>query len=129
MSNRALCGAVIYAKDLARMTRYYRELLQAQALSSGIDHAILQAQGIELVIHAIPTHIAEDIEIASPPTPREEQAIKLSFTVPQLSQAIETVIAHGGVLCGRAWRGGGFRAQDATDPEGNVLQLRQTEVM
>lgn len=107
------------------MTRYYGELLQARTASSGVDHAILQAQGIELVIHAIPAHIAQHIEIASPPVPREEQAIKLIFTVPELSPAIETVIALGGVLCGKTWLGAGFRAQDATDPEGNVLQLRQ----
>lgn len=118
-------GAVIYAKDCAHLAKFYRQLLQAQELHSDPEYVILQLPEIQLVIHAIPAHIACTFEIASPPEAREEAAIKLFFTVPSLEAAHNTVASLGGVVHGQVWQGAGFTACNAMDPEGNVLQIRE----
>jgi predicted enzyme related to lactoylglutathione lyase len=127
MPGPARAGAVLYAKDLSLVSRFYEHVLQVQALQSESDHVVLEASGIQLVIHAIPAHIASTFEITSPPKPREEAAIKLFFTVPSIERTRGEVAALGGVVHGQVWQGQGFSACDAMDPEGNIFQLRAGE--
>ncbi len=124
MPNPARAGAVVYAKDLQRMARFYQALLQAQTLHEAPDHVLLQSDGLQLVVHAIPAHIAATITVTTPPEPREDQAIKLFFPVPGIDWARAAARAAGGDLGGRPWAGPGFVACDGTDPEGNVFQVR-----
>ena len=125
MSGHARAGAVIYAKDLSRLAAFYRDLMQATALHEQPDHVVLQSADLQLIIHAIPPHIASSITIESPPEPREEQAIKLFFTAPSLDWARATARAGGGAVTGEPWTGPGFQACNAIDPEGNILQIRE----
>ena len=124
MPGPARAGALIFAKDLERLAGFYRTLLQMEQLHARPELIVLQSADIQLVIHAIPAHIADTFEISVPPEPREETAIKLFFTVPDIDQARSLVARLGGVMDGQAWQGTGFRACDATDPEGNVFQIR-----
>jgi predicted enzyme related to lactoylglutathione lyase len=80
-----------------------------------------------LVLHAIPTHIAESISISEPPEIREETPIKLFFPVASISQARAAAPALGGQVgpVEREWEFWCIRACDGYDPEGNVFQLRQ----
>ncbi len=125
MPGPARAGAVVYAKDLHAVARFYRELLRARTLHEDSDHVVLQSPDIQLVVHAIPAPIAQSIIIKSPPEPREEQAVKLFFTVPSLAWARSTARAAGGEVDGRVWEGPGFLACNGTDPEGNVVQVRE----
>ena len=127
MSNPAQAGAVIFAKDLRRLATFYEELLSLTAVHAESDHVVLASAGCELVIHAIPKWIADTIEIAVPPERRSETPIKLYFLVDSIAAARARAPALGGALNPpeAEWQARGFRACDALDPEGNVLQLRE----
>ncbi len=124
MNGPARAGAVIYAKQVGPLTAFYRELLGAQVLHAEPAYAVVQSADIQLVIHAIPEAIARTFDIAVPPEPREEAAIKLFFTVPHMDGAREAVTRLGGIWNANPWSGDGFIACNAVDPEGNVFQVR-----
>lgn len=126
MPGPARTGVLIYAKHLARMSAFYEQLLGAQVLHADAEHRVLQAPDVQLIIHAIPPHIASTFEVAVPPVPREEQAIKPFFTVASLAQAEGVVLACGGLVCGPVWPAPGLRVRNVCDPEGNILHLRET---
>lgn len=127
MSQPPAFGAVLFAKDLPRVARFYERLLSMTVAHAEADHVVLESPGCQLVIHAIPEPIARSIEIASPPARREETPIKLFFQVASLAVARTAADTLGGALNPpqREWEARGFRACDGHDPEGNVLQLRE----
>jgi predicted enzyme related to lactoylglutathione lyase len=124
MPGPARVGAVIYAKHLDALTSFYRELLMAEVLHIDAEYSVLQSPDIQLVVHAIPEHIASTFEISVPPAPREETAIKLFFTVSTIEWARGVVTKLGGIFQAEKWNGQGFTACNAVDPEGNVFQVR-----
>src|SRR5215469_16524594 len=73
-------------------------------------------------LHAIPAEIAKNIEIASPPTPREEHPVKLIFEVKDVESECARLESLGIQLVRRPWHKPG-EACDAVDPEGNVFQI------
>lgn len=125
MPGPARAGALIYAKDLPRVSRFYQQLLGMRLLLADAHHHVIESADVQLVIHAIPPHIAATFTIASPPAVREDAAIKLFFTVASLVEAEAVLHAHGGRLLEGRWQGPGFTAANACDCEGNILQLRE----
>ena len=125
MSDFALAGAVVYAKNPTRLGRFYAKVLLMNELHADPEYTLLRAHGMELVVHGIPRHIASTFEIATPPLPREDTPIKLFFTVPSIENALQAASSLGGAVRGQPWRGEGFVACDAMDPEGNVFQVRE----
>lgn len=127
MPNAAQAGAVIFAKDLRRVATFYEKLLGLPAVHRETDHVVLASPHFELVIHAIPKAIADSIDISVPPERRTETPIKLYFFVASIAEARANAPALGGELNPPKgeWAARGFRACDAHDPEGNVLQLRE----
>lgn len=125
MPGPAKAGALIYAKDLERLSNFYQTLLSMQLLSADAAHHVIESADFQLVIHAIPPHIADTFTIATPPVPREEQAIKLFFTVASLAHSEVVAASLGGALFGPEYAGPGFRVRNAYDPEGNILQVRE----
>jgi predicted enzyme related to lactoylglutathione lyase len=125
MPGPARAGALIYAKDLARLSGFYQRVLGMRVLKADAEHEVIESDDLQLVMHAIPAHIAASIVIASPPQPRAEQAIKLFFTVPSLREAAELAAALGGALFGETYAGPGFNARNGYDPEGNIFHLRE----
>ena len=124
MPGPARAGALIYAKRLDALSGFYQSLLGMQVLVKDTTHHVLENQDCQLIIHAIPEHIARTFEIAVPPLPREEQAIKLFFTVPSLGQGERLTKELGGGLLGQVYDGPGFKARNAFDLEGNIFHLR-----
>ena len=125
MPGPARAGALIYAKDLVRLSQFYQTLLSMQLRSADSEHHVIESVDIQLVIHAIPPHIAATFEIAVPTVPREAQAIKLFFTVHSLSSAEAVAESLGGKLFGREYAGPGLKARNGYDPEGNIFHLRE----
>jgi len=117
---------LIYAKDLERLSAFYRELLAMTVLIADEHHQVIESTDIQLIIHAIPPAFAKDITIATPPAPRQEQAIKLFFTVPGLAEAEQRITSSGGRVFGPTYEGPGFCTRNACDPEGNIFHLRAT---
>ncbi len=127
MTQSADAGVLIYAKHLALVATFYERVLGAITLHADAEHRVLQADGAQLVIHAIPAAYAAAVEIATPPVPREEQAIKPFFTVADLAEAEQVVVETGGVIYGPIWPGPGMRVRNVCDPEGNIIHLRQRD--
>ncbi len=124
MPDPARAGALIYAKQLDAMSRFYQALLGMTLLMADDAHHVLENDDCQLIIHAIPPHIAATFEIAVPPEPRQAQAIKLFFTVDSLARAEQQVADLGGGLFGPVYDGPGFKARNAFDLEGNLFHLR-----
>ena len=120
-------GAVVYAKDIHRLARFYAAVADLEVMHEVDDHIVLESETWELVIVAIPAAIAARIVITAPPEKRENTAVKIVFAVSSLAAAREVAKLHGGELFapGKEWSFQGLRVCDGVDPEGNVIQLRE----
>lgn len=120
-------GAVIFVKDVARVARFYQQLVPMAVTHEEEGLCVLSSASVELVIHAIPQQYAEGIEIAVPPVAREDSYLKLFFPCRDLAAARVAAAQLGGYLQppDKEWEARGFRACDGVDPEGNIIQLRQ----
>jgi predicted enzyme related to lactoylglutathione lyase len=119
-------GAVVFAKDVPRVARFYESLVPMRVVHKADDHIVLETGPVQLVVHGISARIAKKIAIEQPPRAREETALKLFFPVASLAAAREQAGPLGGRLAPaeREWEARGFRACDGVDPEGNVVQFR-----
>lgn len=105
--------AMLFVKDLRRMEGFYREGLGLVPVEATRQDTWVEFDG-GFSLHAIPAQIAGDIDIASPPKPREAAPTKLTFG--QADRA--RLEAAGALMIERPW--GGF---DVVDPEGNIFGL------
>jgi len=127
VANPFTAGAIVYAKDVARLARFYAAVADLEIVHEVADHSVLESETHELVIVAIPAVTAARIVIATPPVRRENTAFKLSFAVASLAQARVAAGAAGGELNPpeKEWDFQGMRVCDGCDPEGNMIQLRE----
>lgn len=119
-------GAVLYAKDVSKVSRFYAEVAALTIIHSEADHVILESAWFQLVVVAVPAKLAAAIQIATPPVRREATPIKLVLPVSSIA-AVRLAAAHaGGELnpVEREWEFLGYRVCDGHDPEGNVVQFR-----
>jgi predicted enzyme related to lactoylglutathione lyase len=126
MTAPARAGLFVYAKNAARLARFYETLLGLSRVHGDDELVVLQGQDLQLLVHAIPAPIAAQIEVTSPPQRREDTALKFFFTVPSLAAARAAAAALGGEVLQQVWQGPGFRVCNACDPEGNIFQLRES---
>lgn len=121
-------GAVLFAKDLSRVARFYEELLGLSAVVADREKIVLESAELLLVLHAVPPEVADSISITSPPELRTDVPLKLFFPVPSLAEARAKASSLGGALypSEKEWGARGFRACDGYDPEGNIVQLRES---
>lgn len=126
MDSQFVAGAVVYAKDIDRVSRFYSELVGLPIVQREPDHVVLESPSYQLTVVAMAAELAAQICISSPPERREDTAIKLCFAVPDLALARTVAARWGGALAGpeREWEFKGSRVCDGWDPEGNVVQLR-----
>jgi catechol 2,3-dioxygenase-like lactoylglutathione lyase family enzyme len=112
--------AMIFVKDLDRMAAFYGETLGLEAMDATRTEAWAEFDGggASLALHAVPSHVAEGIEITSPPRAREENPVKLVFVVDDVECERARLAALGVPMIARPWG-----ACDGIDPEGNVFQI------
>jgi predicted enzyme related to lactoylglutathione lyase len=129
MTQRGLMGAVLYAKNLDRVVEFYSSVagIEPQSIEKGF--AILGAGPSQFIIVRVPKRIADTIDIATPPEPREGTPLKLVFGVEDIAHARDRAAELGGAInaAQREWEFEGAKVCDGYDPEGNVFQLRQTD--
>jgi Glyoxalase-like domain len=91
--------------------------------------AVFGSKPSQFVIVRIPERIADSIDIAAPPEPREDTPFKLVFAVEDIAHARDRAARLGGALKAveSEWVFEGSKVCDGHDPEGNVFQLRQME--
>jgi catechol 2,3-dioxygenase-like lactoylglutathione lyase family enzyme len=111
---------MIFVKDLARMTTFYRDTLGLKPIEgTRLENWVeFDTGSTRFALHAIPPEIAQRIEIATPPQPREKNPVKLSFEVEDAASERRRLEALGVPLVERPWG-----AYDGIDPEGNVFGI------
>src|SRR6185503_528579 len=102
-----LHGAMLFVKDLTGMTAFYRDVLGLQPIEETRqpDWVEFHGDGTHFSLHAIPSPIAAGISIESPPRPREQGGIKLTFVVRDVEATLALIAARGLPLLQRAWGG------------------------
>ena len=120
-------SCVIFAKDIEAVSLFYQAVLNMEVSESEQTHRVLSGGSTELVIHAIPKKIADNITITKPPEPRAAAAIKPAFEVDSLEQVrIACEKTNGGLKpVTQAWDIRGAKVLDGWDPEGNIIQFKQ----
>ena len=109
--------AMLFVKDFPAMARFYGDVLGLNPIAETRTDTWIEFE-TGFALHAIPPHIAEGIEILSPPQPRENHPIKLAFAVDDLTSECERLESLGVKILQTPWG-----TCDAVDPEGNILQL------
>ena len=120
-------SAVLFVGGVAAMARFYRELVPMAVVYEDGDHVVLEADGLQLVIHGLASETSPARDAEGRVRLREDSYLKLAFPVDSLAAARERAAALGGFLkpADREWSARGFRACDGHDPEGNIFQLRE----
>lgn len=120
-------GAVLFVSGLEVLARFYEHLLGWPRVQADEQHIRLASEHLELVLHAIPPHIAATIPLTAPPELRAETPIKLMLPVASIAEARRQASLWGGHVrpLAEEWADGHCIVCDGHDPEGNVLQLRQ----
>jgi len=120
-------GAVIFAKDVSKLTRFYEQIFSMVIKIKDRDKVILESEYFSLVIHAIPIDVSKNIEISVPPKVRENTPVKLYLPVISIAEARVKANELGGKVNPKdsEWGAANFMACDGFDPEGNVVQFRQ----
>ncbi len=128
MSDDLKAGAVLFAQNLPRVAKFYAELVPMTITLAGSDLIVLESKHFQLVVHPVPKRIAKENPITSPPARRTNVAAKLIFPVASLADVRDRARALGGELDppSKEFEARGFRACDAHDPEGNVVQFRES---
>jgi predicted enzyme related to lactoylglutathione lyase len=129
MTRVGLIGAVLYAKDLPRLSEFYAAVAGLPIKESKDEYAVLGCESHLLVVVKIPPRIAGSIAIETPAVRRQETPIKLVFSVPDIAAARKDASERGGVVDPpeREWEFDGDTVCDGHDPEGNIFQLRSLD--
>jgi catechol 2,3-dioxygenase-like lactoylglutathione lyase family enzyme len=117
-----LTGAMLFVKDLAAMTAFYRDVLGLHPVEdTQVEDWVEFRDGgaARFSLHAVPAAVAAGIRIESPPRPREQSAARLAFEVQDVEATLAKLEALELPLLRRPWG-----AIDAVDPEGNVFAVR-----
>lgn len=114
-TNMRLCRTMFYVKDLDRMVSFYGETLGLKMIEETrvANFVEFDAGAVRFALHAVPREIADQIEISSPPKPREKCPVKLTFEV-----EVKRLQGLGVTMIERPWG-----AWDAVDPEGNIFGI------
>ena len=122
MNTEVIPGAVIFTHDHTRLAKFYEAVTGMTVTFADDQITVLRSEIFELVLHAI----RGEPVVKEPPDVREDFYIKPFFVVASLAETRELAAAHGGRLrpADNEWEGRGFRACEAVDPDGNVIQFR-----
>ena len=118
-------AAVIYVKDLDRMSAFYERCLGFETVDRGDGYRVLEAAGWTLSLVRAAEEILTAIEVPAPTRRRTGVPVKLGFGVRSIEGTRAGAQALGGQIDppDTAWDFGDFRRCDGVDPEGNVIQL------
>ena len=119
--------AILFVKDLARAAAFYVGALAMKRVSGDKDHAVLECDGFELIVHQIPKPIADTIVITEPPVRRVWGAVRLDFPVPSIADSRKLARSLGGEIddAPPLWADSTTNLFFGHDPEGNQFGVSQ----
>lgn len=128
MKTSPLPSVVLFVADVERVASFYKVVASMQFVSGDGDHAVLEVEGFQLVVHKLkgepePVHDSQGrVRV------REDSCSKLCLPVQSISAARSQAGSLGGFIkpVQHEWQARGFRACDGSDPEGNVIQIRES---
>ncbi len=106
------------------MKEFYRQMTGAQPVNTEWTDtwALFDTDGTRFALHAIPEEYARNIEISSPPKPRETSPVKLIFAVDNVPAERTRLVAMGITMLQRPWQNVAEQCE-GLDPEGNIFQI------
>lgn len=118
-------SVVVFVADVRRLTTFYREVASMNVLIEEEGYSVMEVEGLQLVIHRLsgePRVNPEAMQV------REDSYVKLCLPVASIAAARSLAAANGGMIKSfqHEWEARGFRACDGHDPEGNVIQVRES---
>lgn len=124
MGPMRLACAMIYVKDFSTMKEFYSAMLGDKPVNEEWTDswAEFDAGGARFALHAMPAEIAREIEISSPPQPRERNPVKLIFQVENVHAERARLELLGITMMNRPWQNPA-ESCDGVDPEGNIFQI------
>jgi predicted enzyme related to lactoylglutathione lyase len=124
MSEQIIPGAVIFTADHTRLASFYEAVTDLTVSFADDQVTVLRSEHYELVLHAM----RGEPPVEAPPRVREDGYIKPFFIVANLAETRERAKDFGGRLQPptKEWGARGFRACEGVDPDGNVIQFRQS---
>ncbi len=102
------------------MEAFYGDTLWLKRMEETRRDGWLEFEDGQIGLHAIPSYIANEIDISSPPEPRHATPIKLIFEVDDLDATVRRLESVGVAVIERPWG-----AYDVIDPEGNICGIRR----
>ena len=118
-----LSRIMLFTTDVKRLADFYGEALGMRKLPGGSDEwQVLEGEGAQIALHAIPAEYAKGIHIAAPPEPRSTLPTKLCFGVDDPLATRQALLAKGAQMF-EPKEIGGAPFCDGTDPDGNMLQF------
>jgi hypothetical protein len=119
--------AILFAKDLEKVAVFYVGALGMVRVSGDKEHAVLDCDGFELVVHQIPKNIADTIVITQPPVRRVWGALRLDYPVASADSSRRLARSLGGDVDSAPppWAGNDTSLFLGYDPEGNQFGVRQ----
>jgi len=114
-------SAVLFVRDVRRVTRFYTAVFGAHVLAVDDRHAALDVRGFRLVIHETTPRLPPSE--AGLPERREQAAIRIDYRIEDLVDARIAAKQHGGQLdeSPPPWAPPGTNFFLGFDPEGNVF--------
>jgi hypothetical protein len=120
-------SAVVFVRDVPMMTRFYTELASMAFLGGDQNHSVLEIENFQIVIHALrgePKLRTINGEVAV----RKDSYVKICLPVVSIAKARTIAASLDGAIKPKKneFEARGFRACDGHDPEGNVIQVRES---
>lgn len=115
MSGPAKIGAIVYARNIQEVSKYYIKVFGLSVVHETNDLVSLGGEGFNIVVHTPPIGVPE----------QGFNTVKLFVAVESLENTRNQTIELGGEAFEGEWSNQKFRACNIADPEGNHIQLRE----
>jgi hypothetical protein len=93
-----VAGAVIYAKNVPKVSALYAEVAGMRTTHTEQGYVVFESSGFHLVVVAIPAQLTASIHVGVPPERREDVPVKLVLPVTSIAAARLAAQLLGGQL-------------------------------
>jgi predicted enzyme related to lactoylglutathione lyase len=121
-------SVVLFVANVERVAAFYCDIFAMKRLEGDRDHAVLGIDGFQLVVHRLRGEPEPAQDTQGKVRVRKDSYVKICLPVESIGAARKRAKALGGDVkpARNEWEARGFRACDGHDPEGNVIQVRQS---